>query len=93
MNDHNGAALAAPSIVTSAELDQRLNARAQPAPEPHLTPDGWQTAATQRQVNGENEKRIAALRGSLENAHETLNTDMCLANLRGQAKSDFGHSR
>ncbi len=85
--------MAAPSIATSAELEQRLDARAQPVPEPHLTPDGWQTAATQQQVNGENEKRIAALRGSLDNAHETLNTDMSLANLRGQAKADFGHSR
>ena len=86
-------AAAAPAIATRGELDQRLDARPEPAPQQHLTPNGWEAVDTQRQVNTANENRIAALRGSLEAAHETLNTDMCLANLRGQAKADFGQSR
>tara|TARA_R110002110_G_scaffold415618_1_gene652469 strand:- start:4272 stop:4553 length:282 start_codon:yes stop_codon:yes gene_type:complete len=84
---------AAPTIATRAELTQRIEARPEPAPQQHLTPSGWETAESQRQVNTANENRIAALRTSLGTAHETLNTDMRLANLRGHAKADFGHSR
>lgn len=82
-----------PDIATKLELDQRVEARAEPVIEPQLNIDGWQQVEVSRQLDIANENRIAALRGSLDTAHETLNTDMRLANLRGSAAADFERSR
>ncbi len=82
-----------PAIATRAELNQRLAARPKPAPQMHLTPSGPDALEARRQVNAENEKRIANLRGSLDTAHEILNIDLRLANIRSPAKADFSRSR
>lgn len=93
MSAANAFAAPPPDIATRAELDQRLVDRPAPAVAQHLTPSGWESAETERQVDNANENRIAELRSSLGDAHETLDTDMRLAQLRGQARTDFGHSR
>lgn len=74
-----------PDIKTRAELLQRVHQRAKPAPQQHLRPPGLGTTVINRQVEAENEKRIATLRSSLYEKRLQLRRDLRLAKDRGAA--------
>ena len=92
-NGDGGFVADAPAISTRAELDQRIEARPEPAAEPHLTIEGWQEAQVHREVDDFNEARIQTLESRLERVRNGLNHDYAAARLDGKARTDFGHSR
>ena len=80
-------------ISTRAELDQRIANRPKPTIERHLTIEGSQEREVRRQVDAFSENRIKALESRLDQAGKRLEHGFRLAQLRGRAKGDFGHSR
>lgn len=82
-----------PGISTKAELDHLTNTRPEPAPEPHLTPNGPDAASVQEQVAHAHESRIGELHERLEHLREGADRDFTFSALDGHAKADFGHSR
>ena len=81
------------SVTTRAELLQRLEQRPTPAPLMHHTPGGSVETATNRQVNADNENRIAHLQDRLQRARDDLERDHAFANVVGRARGDFERSR
>ena len=80
-------------IATKAELDHLTETRPEPAPEPHLTPDGPDAAAVNAQVVASEERRIGELQERLTQMREGADRDFAFAGLEGRAKADFGRSR
>ena len=82
-----------PEIATKAEHDHLVENRPEPAPQPHLTPLGFEAADVRQRIDAEHERRIGALRSSLDYADYMLQTGYRQARLHGHAKADFGRSR
>lgn len=82
-----------PEISTKAELDQLTEARPEPAPEPHLTPNGPDAATVNAQVAASDERRIGELRERLAQMRSGVDRDFTFAGLEGQARADFERSR
>lgn len=82
-----------PEITTKAELDHLTETRPEPAPEPHLTPDGPDAAAVKEQVAASEERRIGELQERLKQMREGVDRDFAFAGLEGRAKADFGRER
>ena len=81
------------NVATKTEHDHLVENRPTPELEVHLTPDGIEETIVKQQVNLKNERRIQQLQNSLNNAHDRLQNDHGIANMRGRAKQDFDHSR
>ena len=82
-----------PEITTKAELDQLTETRPEPAPAPHLTPDGPDAVAVKEQVAVSEERRIVELQERLTQMREGVDRDFTFAGLEGRAKVDFERSR
>lgn len=88
-----GASQAPPPISTAAELQQRQESRATPAPEMHLTPGGSLETEVHTQVEAANEQRMSELQSRLDQMRQGFENDFNAARLQGHAKADFGHER
>ena len=86
-------AVESPDIATKAELDHLVETRPTPAPEMHLTPDGWEAGEVNRQVAVAHERRIVDLNDRLQRMRETAERDHAIARLEGHARVDFERSR
>jgi len=84
---------APPEIVTRAELEQRLSARAVPAPERAPAPSLEERLGALRATEQSNEERIAHLTRSLDDAGRNLNHDHAYSRLKGHSRVDFEQSR
>ena len=82
-----------PEIATKAELDHLTDTRPEPAPEPHLAPDGPDASAVREQVAALEERRIGELQERLTQMREGTDRDFAFAGLEGRAKVDFERSR
>lgn len=82
-----------PEITTKVELDHLTDTRPEPAPEPHLTPDGPDTAAVKEQLAVSDERRIGELRDRLQQLRDGTDRDFTFAALEGKAQADFGRER
>ncbi|MBU1210177.1 MAG: hypothetical protein KJ587_02765 [Alphaproteobacteria bacterium] len=85
--------LSASGVATKAELEARIAARPKPRAELHLTPQGWEVAQVNGQINKDAERRIRALRQSLDQARHRLETGHGKALIRGKAKHAFDRGR
>ena len=82
-----------PSIITRAELVQRLAQRARPLALPRLTIDGSQERDVHSTLDRLNEGRIRQPEEGLRGAGDGLETNHRLALLRGRVKAYFGLCR
>lgn len=82
-----------PTISTKEELIQRLRHRRKPLVHAELTPTGETLREIARRNDGENERRIARLRNSLEDAGGNLDKQQSFARLGGFAAARFNRER
>jgi|GEM_PF-3434802 len=80
-------------IATKAERDHRVQGRAKPVVERHLTPGGWVETRSTRVRDAANENRINHLNLRLDNAKALLRNGHGKARIRGSAKQAFDRGR
>lgn len=93
MNAFDRWAAKPPAILTRAELLERLNKRAAPAPEATLTPDTADAAEIKTSSALSNEMRIERLRSGLARISAALSHDQAQARLHGYVKARFERER
>ena len=90
MNPRRNFGAAASGIVTRAELEARITARAKPVAERHPAPPGWEVGEVRVQVDAANESRIRHIQSRLERASSEARGDLALSKMCGKARVDFG---
>lgn len=81
------------AIATKSELLKRLRERTKLCAEAHLTPTGIDIQSIRKKSDRENDRRIAILRSSLGNAHDTFEVQHSFARLNGFAVAQFAKER